>query len=181
MQLGPVVEANTYLQRCVIVCTSHGPKKVSYHIIIHGFHVESARHAKYIATNVRKELTDYEAGFVDLSIYSRFQQFRMLGSQKLGEDPGRPKVLQRTWNYQGRVIEHQPQWLNPEGEFLETLISCIDHTTSKLIELDIPGLQKVERMAKSPGHFTTDCKIDPCVMFDVDEAKALLGNSMSGM
>lgn len=115
-----IMEPNVLvLERDVLVYTSHGNDKLSYHIIIdnwcHHDHVEAkAFHDKvvfYTAALLQGRFVEY----IDDSVYKTNQNFRMLGSHKY--DNRRTKIFQPEFTYRGNVIRHQSR--NKEGKLFE--------------------------------------------------------------
>lgn len=73
------------------IYSSNGPTKYSYHVIINHKYHQDNREARAFYNLVIKEMPPELSQFVDHAVYSSFQQFRMLGSQKLGS--GRKKIF----------------------------------------------------------------------------------------
>ena len=93
------------LQSDVLIFTSHGREKRSFHIIIDNYAHNNNREAKAFYEEVIKGLDEELRVFIDHSVYSKTQQFRISGSQKKGS--GRIKVLLGIWQYQGKAIEYR--------------------------------------------------------------------------
>jgi hypothetical protein len=91
------------LEEDVLVYTSHGSNKHSYHIVITNYCHANNQEAKALYTEVCKRVPDNK--WIDSAVYSPRQQFRILGCQKLGSH--RPKVFQEKWNYRGIQIIHR--------------------------------------------------------------------------
>ena len=92
------------LETDVLIFTSHGPKKRSFHVIIDNYCHGSNKEAKAFYEEVLARLPEELRPFVDGSVYSKKQQFRIVGSQKKGS--GRIKVLLTPWSYQGKEISY---------------------------------------------------------------------------
>lgn len=107
------------LSQDVLVYTSHGNDKLSYHIIIdnwcHHDHLEAKSfHDKvvfYTASFLHGRLVE----FIDDSVYKTNQNFRMLGSHKYNDK--RTKVFQPEFLYRGQMIKHQTK--NKEDKLFE--------------------------------------------------------------
>jgi hypothetical protein len=107
------------LTRDVLVYTSHGNDKLSYHIIVdnwcHHDHLEAKSfHDKvvfYTASFLHGRLVE----FIDDSVYKTNQNFRMLGSHKYNDK--RTKVFQPEFLYRGQMIKHQTK--NKEDKLFE--------------------------------------------------------------
>jgi len=87
------------------IYSSHGPKKFSYHVIVNNYCHSNATQSKAFYTKVY-ELVDDEykqSKFIDNSVYSSVQQFRLLGSRKLNSD--RVKIFHDGWNFNGMTIK----------------------------------------------------------------------------
>lgn len=127
-------EVRLDLTKDVLVFTSHGPTKRSFHIVInnysHYFHKEARALYDQVMARFPEAMKPY-ARFVDSAVYSSKQQFRIVGSQKAGS--GRPKKFLSTWTYKGQPIEHvyieKPE--NADHEFMLQLEeSLLTHTSS---------------------------------------------------
>ena len=98
------------IEKDLVVFTSHGDKKFSYHILIRSCRMTYKCVEKFcmpIIKQVRKEfkLTNGREVFLDDSVYSRRQAMRVLGSTKLGKT--RPKTFNETFMYKGSEINHK--------------------------------------------------------------------------
>jgi hypothetical protein len=68
------------------VYTSHSSIKRSYHIIIENFYHKSNKEASAFYHQIVNKLPQTMKQYVDMSVYSPSQQFRLLGSTKFGSD-----------------------------------------------------------------------------------------------
>jgi len=98
-----------HVQRDILVCTSHGPFKRSYHVILDNFSLPNTDHSKAIYKLVLHKMKPEYKTFIDPSMYKSLQQFRILGSQK--KNSGRVKVFQENWMLENICIEYE----YPEG------------------------------------------------------------------
>lgn len=93
------------LSKNFLIYYSHGPKKWSCHVIIDGYcnvdHDESKEVYNKVIANVNDEYVKY----IDRSVYSSLQQFRIVGCQK--SNSGRIKTFQEQWNFEGREINYE--------------------------------------------------------------------------
>lgn len=93
---------NLKLETDVLVYSSHGPNKQSYHVVInnycHANNVEAKAFYDAVMDHVKGEYADW----IDRAVYSPTQQFRIVGSQKIGTD--RIKRFQKEWLYKGQTI-----------------------------------------------------------------------------
>jgi len=85
------------LSKDVIICTSHGEKKSSCHIVIDNYCHQGNVDSKHFYERVMLNIKDKNKVFVDEAVYSRKQQFRICGSQKTGS--GRPKAFRESWSH----------------------------------------------------------------------------------
>ena len=89
----------------VIVFTSHGPNKKSYHVIIDHYHHMNNLEARAFYEDVIAKMPAEIVEFIDRAVYSSKQQFRVVGSQKLNS--ARPKSLNEKWTYHGNAVVYQ--------------------------------------------------------------------------
>lgn len=94
----------------ILIYTSHGINKKgkykqSYHIVInnycHANNVEAKAFYQLVVDYVTEECKQY----IDAGVYSPTQQFRIVGSTKIGTN--RHKTLQKVWYYKGKEIVHK--------------------------------------------------------------------------
>jgi hypothetical protein len=90
------------LAQDIVIFTSHGAKKRSFHVIIDNYSHRNNKEAKAFYQAVLDRLPIPLRRFVDGSVYSKKQQFRVVGCQKQGS--GRVKTLLRRWVWQGHEI-----------------------------------------------------------------------------
>jgi hypothetical protein len=93
----------------ILVYTSHGPSKSSYHVVVNGYacdnHEEAkeiyqlvmAKNTKFLDLDAFQYLTQAKLlnDCLDASVYSSMQNFRLLGCQKIGK--GRIKVVKESF------------------------------------------------------------------------------------
>lgn len=96
------------LEKDVLIYTSHGHDKLSYHIIIdhwcHHDQLESKAFFDKVILYASCLLHGRYTEFVDNSVYSTNQAFRLLGSHKY--DNNRVKIFQSSYYYRGNLIKH---------------------------------------------------------------------------
>lgn len=92
------------LETDVLIFQSHGNKKRSYHVIVDNYSHCNNLEAKAFYQLVIQKIPDQFKPFIDSSVYSKKQQFRMIGSQKKGS--GRIKSHIPSWKYQDREITY---------------------------------------------------------------------------
>lgn len=116
------------------VYSSHAEdgSKMSYHVVVTGYHVLNNIEACNFASAVRQNMmaaTDNprEVSFIDrcfdLSVYKKLQQFRILGCTKLGRNRYKTVVLQ--YSAAGRPRIRSPV-IDSEEEFRRSLLSVVD-------------------------------------------------------
>lgn len=94
------------LARDLLIYTSHGKNKIkqSYHIVINNYCHLNNLEAKAFYEAVTKTLPEDIKKWVDHAVYGKTQQFRVVGSQKIGS--GRIKTLNNTFTYNGVIYNH---------------------------------------------------------------------------
>lgn len=96
------------MQRDILLYSSHGEDKRSYHLILNNKCHDGNKEAKAFYDAVMGKIRIITQGkyleFVDKSVYSPRQQFRMVGCQKQGSN--RPKVFYEQFSYQGERYTH---------------------------------------------------------------------------
>lgn len=92
------------LKTDLLIFTSHGTTKRSFHVIIDNHCHTSNIEAKAFYEKITQLLPVELQPFIDSAVYSKKQQFRIVGSQKKGS--GRIKQLRETWEYHGEKIEY---------------------------------------------------------------------------
>lgn len=98
-------------EKDLLIYTSHGRGKLSFHVVINNHCHNSSREAHAFYCCVLDHLEKKYHPFIDSKVYSSIQQFRLLGSQKANS--GRPKVFREKWKYNGKVFHHKyPTGLN---------------------------------------------------------------------
>ena len=123
----------------IMVCSSHGENKLSYHIIFNQTYLPNHLYCKEIYKLVNNELDYQEQQFLDGSVYKSIQQFRLLGSQK--PNSGRPKIFHKKWVYKNTQIEYEYDE-QPEDEKLEKLQKFKESLITWTMDL-VPEQKKV--------------------------------------
>lgn len=85
----------------ILVFSSHGQQKWSYHIIIDGFYCETHQDAAELFKNITSRMKKDHQDWLDGSIYSVNHCLRTLGSAK---EDGRIKILEKKWKYKDEEI-----------------------------------------------------------------------------
>ncbi len=124
----------------IILTTSHSSEKLSYHVIIRGFSVESNEHAAAFAEHVKNALPISLVKFID-NVYKSTQSFRLLGCTK--KNTYRPKLLD-TNHYLASLEESIIQFHDED-------ISLEIYVTEKYIPVDYGTLTKevLDKILKS--------------------------------
>ncbi len=93
------------LERDVLLYTSHGKEKHSYHLIIHHYCHAGHDQARAFYMKVIDKMDPVNAEYVDSGVYSSKQNFRLYGSQKIGS--GRPKAFCNPFTVGEKEIIHR--------------------------------------------------------------------------
>ena len=117
----------------LLLFTSHGPTKQSYHLVIdHYMHLNNLE-AKAFYHKVLEKMDPELSEFVDPAVYSSKQQFRIVYSQKPGS--GRIKTLSEKWTYHDEEIVYQ-YVQEPRDDLHKMLLqleaSLVSHTSNCL-------------------------------------------------
>jgi hypothetical protein len=96
----------------ILVYTSHTGKKLSYHIIVHGFYLKDHRECKNFFEAVSDKCDYSYQGYIDCSVYKTVQQLRILGSHKYFSR--NTKVLSKSMSHNFSIPERY--LLFPGGE-----------------------------------------------------------------
>lgn len=119
------------LKKDILICTSHGKNKKSYHIIIDNYCHLNNKEAKSFYNLVINRLPENIKKYVDNGVYNSKQQFRIVGSQKL--DSNRPKIFNDKWKFKDtEIIYKYIETPDNEGHKImlqleSTLITCINN------------------------------------------------------
>jgi len=136
----------------LLLFTSHGKRSIdprtgkktkkSMHLVINNYcHLNNVE-AKAFYQEVIKKMTKHQE-FIDTAVYSSTQQFRIVGSQKIGSF--RPKIFLEEWTYGGsqKIKYVYPE--TPEDE---------DH--KRIIQLEISLVTKVSSCSVLPSFYNGD-------------------------
>ena len=88
----------------ILVFSSHGKEKWSFHIIIDGFYCESSQDAFELFKRITSKMSKEYLEWLDGSIYSANHCLRTLGSVKQGQDEYRMKILEKRWRFKDQDI-----------------------------------------------------------------------------
>jgi len=109
----------------ILIFTSHGKTKQSYHLVVnnycHANNVEASAFYYNVMDHVDKEYVQW----IDKAVYNPTQQFRIVGSRKIGSH--RVKQFNNEWMYNDKTIVHKyPETPDsPEHEFVMQLEASI--------------------------------------------------------
>ena len=96
------------MERDILLYSSHGEKKRSFHIVLNNKCHDGNKEAKAFYDAVMNKVNTYMNGkyidFVDKSVYGPRQQFRLMGSQKIGS--GRTKLFHESFIYKDITYNH---------------------------------------------------------------------------
>jgi hypothetical protein len=92
------------LEKDILVYNSHGKNKYSYHIVVHHWCHSNHRQALGFYEKVCERCDETSRMYLDRSVYSCKQNFRLLASQKIGS--GRPKAYNEEFTVNGKKMKH---------------------------------------------------------------------------
>jgi hypothetical protein len=126
------------------VYSSHSDdnSKRSYHVVLTGYHVNNNVEAGNFAMAIRDGMVMSTEGpnspaalfitkCVDMMVYKKLQQFRLLGCTKLGRKRHKSVVLE--YGAAGRP-RRRPEITDPRIEFKRSLLSEVDPESSKYLD-----------------------------------------------
>lgn len=100
------------INKDVLIYTSHGNAKQSYHVVINNYCHTNNVEARAFYDNVMDHVNPEYVQWIDKAVYNPLQQLRTLGSRKIGTN--RCKIFLKKWSYHGSDIEYQyPE--DPDG------------------------------------------------------------------
>lgn len=115
------------VEQDVLLFSSHSSKKRSYHLVIDRVAFPNYVENRSFGISVIDQLPDNLAQFVDRSMWSRTQQFRLYLSQKPYSE--RPKIMVREWRVgDTRIVVKKPTC--PLDLTTEFTASCVSWTPS---------------------------------------------------
>lgn len=156
------------LQKDICIYSSHsqsksptGVYKISYHVIINNYSHSNNKEAKAFYYAIMQKLPKeyYDNQWIDHSVYSKTQQFRIYGCQKIGTD--RTKKLCEEWEFNGEKIIHETEEKDedPNRMFLihleESLVTARQSMCKQLISFQMP-----EQFLKKKTYDTGDLDLD---------------------
>lgn len=93
------------IQKDILIYSSHGEKKRSFHLVVNNKCHQNNREAKIFYEKVIQRIPEFYKKFIDRAVYSPRQQFRILGSQKVGSD--RPKMFSEIFTFKNVKYYHE--------------------------------------------------------------------------
>lgn len=141
----------------ILVFSSHGKEKWSYHIIIDGFYCETHQDAGELFKKITSRMSKDHLDWLDPSIYSVNHCLRILGSVKESQSELRVKVLEKKWRFKDKEIEfeypEEPKHENHrlalefERSFLTLIMNC--YPIPSLVQKQVlDGVIKKEKQAE---------------------------------
>lgn len=91
-------------EKHILVFSSHGKEKWSFHIIIDGFYCENSKECQELYKRITCRMKSKHMEWLDNGIYSSNHCLRILGSCKNEKDEIRVKKLETIWKYLDKEI-----------------------------------------------------------------------------
>lgn len=132
------------LSNDILVCSSHGTNKWSYHVILPKYYHSNCHEALYICNKIKTILTNNKspaAKYLDTSVYKSVQQFRLLYCTKL--DKNRFKKIDKTFKINGTPYTAKRSSDRIE-ELMLSMITCVDVNTMKHISVQVSMPKNIE-------------------------------------
>lgn len=120
------------IDRDLLIYTSHGENKRSFHVVVNGWYHNNNLEAKQFYHDCIDGITNEEyKQHIDSAVYSIHQQYRLLWNHKLESD--RCKILLETFKYKDVEYRHK-YCIEPINEkhklFLQCEESLVSHTAA---------------------------------------------------
>lgn len=123
------IKVDLDLTKDIMIFTSHGKAKKSYHIIVNNYCLRNMHETKQFMNAIISNANGL-AQYIDTSIYTTNRQFRLVGSSKLN-DISRMKKFSKVWKYKGNEIVSDYQ--DDVTIFINSLVS----NTNNCMPLDL--------------------------------------------
>ena len=122
-----IIETFPFIDKSdIIVCSSHGPNKISYHIIVDNWFLATNEDNKEFQSKVcRTAASLLLSTYVDAAPHSSLQQLRIYGCHKFGTS--RTKILDKVWAYHP-IHDVDPE--TPKGLIAILSATVIQNTAS---------------------------------------------------
>lgn len=139
----------------ILIYQSHSDdyEKCSFHIVVHHYCHTNNHQALAFYKKIVELMPDKYSKYIDHSVYSSKQNFRLLGNQKIGS--GRPKMFQNRMRYQGKYIKH---------------IYDVDFKNEIDLEKKL-NLEKLECLKESLVSWVNDCEYLPSFQREEERTK----------
>lgn len=148
---------------CIVICDSCRTDKISYHIIINNFHVESAVEAAYFTSFLDKLLP---AKIMDLAVNKSIQNFRIVGCIKLGAGISSIKTIKTKNKWYDSIITFitdESILLPPIAKSLSEDTTLSSNLSSNMTFPFSPDQQKKIIEFLDTGGWIDGCKFDKVV------------------
>jgi len=120
------------LSKNILLFSSHGKEKLSFHLIIDGYCHSNNLEAKAFYEKVIEDIPKDMRQWIDHAVYSSLQQFRILGNQKVHSN--RFKIFMSKWSYYDNVIFYEyPEKLRLHKDEINNN-NCMSATTIEKIK-----------------------------------------------
>jgi hypothetical protein len=154
------------IEKDVLIYCSSSEQKHSYHLVInnicHANNLEAKEFYKAVIFEYRKLLPDNLLGFenfIDESVYSAKQQFRILGSQKTMSN--RPKLFLEEFTFEGQKYRHIYKEEDPKKKYFvqlyESLVGFTPYCTF------LPTLTKAKKPITFVAEEVEESQVKKCL------------------
>ena len=143
------------ISKDILIYQSHSDdyEKCSFHIVVHHYCHTDNHQALAFYKKIVEIMPEKYSKYIDHSVYSSKQNFRLLGNQKIGS--GRPKFFQNPMRYQGKYIKH-----------------VYDVNFKNEIDLEKKvNLEKLECLKESLVSWVNDCEYLPSFQGEEERTK----------
>lgn len=107
------------LSRDIVITSSNGEGKLSYHIILDNYCVKDHYNAKLFFKFVISKISTKYRSYIDNSVYKSIQNFRILYNKKT--DSNRVKKIVYEWKYKDQIIKYKYKFV-PNNTFQRVLL-----------------------------------------------------------
>lgn len=181
------VDIDLDMEKDVLVFTSSGQSgngyKQSAHIIIDNYVHEDHHQAKAFYGKVMNYVNKKYTEYVDKSVYSSIQQFRIVGNRKPNSD--RPKKFVKEWKYKNQTYVHEyiEEPIDGAHEFmLQLSSSLLTNTTNcrilppfvKRADPDNKGIKHGSQSSSATSMFSTSSYNTNDIELTIDDGKNAL-------
>ena len=137
-------------RKCLGIFQSNNATKYSYHIVVIPYSVADCFEAHEFAKNVVEKMPQEYKSYIDLMVYKRIQNFRLMNSTKINEN--RPKVLTTKFQTSNDVsLIHSLIRVYSGTKLLSKLFSSPTVNRTTIIDIDVENiLSKAKSVTK--GH-----------------------------